>query len=129
MLQKIGGHYGQKIKWYGTQTDRRISWACYGDTYQEIYDHLIRAGVIDQIEGDPIDIARLAKVGLTLGDFEKKYEEELDENDFYTVFDDIAKVPEIADEEIKEVILKERGNAYYQEFSLWSEEEQDYIQD
>ena len=129
MLHKIGGQYGQKIKWYGTRTDRRISWECYGDTYQEIYDHLMSAGVIDQIEDDPIDIARLAKVGLTLGDFEKKYEDELDKKDFYTVFDDIAKVPEIMDEEIKEVIWGERGNAYYQEFSLWDEEEKDYIED
>lgn len=126
MARKLGGYYGQKYHWTGWPTHRQWSWECYADTPMELYDILVDKGIISTVDGDPMDIRRLENAGYTEEEFFTEYESELDDYDFYTVFDDIAKIPDLSDNEILDVIAEEDGNAYYQLLEIYNPATDEY---
>jgi len=98
-------------KFTGSDTSGKINYALTSKAPIDLYNQLVNRGIIATVDGDPLEIYKLSKVGKTFADFWDTDAYELNEKLLNQTLDSIY----LTDAEILRVIGNERGNAYYQE--------------
>lgn len=104
------------IRWTGRDTRGLFRWIAYGESYADIWTATI-VGRVNHSEAE--DEYRLWKIGKSEDDFEDAETGEID----YEEMDNVIWNVTMTDDDYKDLIMKSRGNAYYNEFAHWNGDE------
>lgn len=113
-----------RIKWTGMTTDMRTKWEVEADTMNELYDKLTDMGVISVCDYFPDYKFIVERGGYNYYEFESEVYDVAEKEGlgFIEVFEDYCKKKgisvDVTEDDYKEIILRENGNAYYQEFEI-----------
>ena len=108
--------YLYKIKWTGEPTNRIWKREVVADTMMELYNELIENDTISTCDYDPYEKYQIEKAGYDYYEFIDSFSNEDDDYGDEMQMKAIAKLPDLNDDEIKDLILNENGDAYYQTF-------------
>lgn len=112
--------YDDTIRWTGRDTQGLFRWIAYGKTYEDIWATTVNG---DVNHGEAEEEYRLWKIGKSEDDFEDAETGEID----YDEMDNVIWNVTMTDEDYKDLIMKSRGNAYYQTFEYRSYYQEDWV--
>lgn len=107
--KKLNCKFNARIRWDGYDTRKMFHWYAYGNTFEEIWDTTVNAGINDWEDWETYV---LGKKGMTQEDF---YDEEDNflEEEYYN-----ALIYDMSDEEYRDLICSCKGKAYYSNFEI-----------
>jgi hypothetical protein len=94
------------LKFTGTNTNGTVKYEAQSTTWIGLYNDLVNKGIISTVDSDPYEVAKLEKAGKSYSEFENE-DGDID-------FEAIEKLEDLTDAEIRSLISKQDGNAYYQ---------------
>lgn len=105
----------KKIKWVGRNTARNIKWEAFGNSYREIWEDLVNRNVMHYED--------LENYLYKLNGIDETFFEDEDGEWNIDKWTNWKPEEDMNEERYRDLIEKSDGNAYYQEFYHWDDEE------